>query len=77
METATINTTAIRTKISQYMEVGFTMKEAFDNMRWDRKTSGRKYSIVAEARAKAEEATGTYQYGWDGKSYGNNKWGNQ
>lgn len=55
------------------MEVGFTMSEAFQNIRDSRRDVGRKTSKVAEAQARAAHANGTYEYGSFGKEYGNRK----
>ena len=70
-----MNTTEIRNKVKSQMEVGFTMSEAFENLKEAKRTSGRKVNKVAEARARAEEANGTTQYGAFGKEYGNRKFG--
>ena len=67
----------IRNRVADYMKAGFTMKEAFQNMKNEAKTSNRKTNKVAEAKAASEERNGTTKYGWDGKSYGFNKWGKQ
>lgn len=72
-----MNTTEIRKKVADYMEVGFTMSEAFANIKDAARTRSRKTNKVAEARARAEEKTGTMNYGWSGKEYGNRKWGKQ
>ena len=68
-----MNTTAIRNKVKSQMEVGFTMQEAFQNVRENMRTAGTKTNKVAEARAKAQEANGTYEYGNFGKEYANRK----
>lgn len=72
-----MNTTEIRKKVSDYMEVGFTMAEAFEAIKDAARTRSRKTNQVAEAKAASEERNGTAKYGWDGKSYGYNKWGKQ
>lgn len=72
-----MNTTEIRKKVNGYMEVGFTMSEAFKYIKESARGTSRKTNKVAEARAAAEERNGTTRYGWDGKSYGYGKWGKQ
>jgi hypothetical protein len=72
-----MSTTTIRNKVQAYMEVGFTMTEAFRNIKDAQREVGRKTNKVAEARAKAEEKNGTTQYGNFGKEYGNRKLGKQ
>lgn len=68
-----MNTSAIRSQVAKYMEVGFTMSEAFKNMKLAKREAGRKSSKLADSRARAEEANGTTQYGNFGKEYGNRK----
>lgn len=72
-----MNTSEIRKRVANQMAVGFTMAEAFANIKQANRSLGRKVSVVAESRAKAEEANGTTQYGNFGKQYGTQKWGNQ
>lgn len=71
-----MNTTEIRKKVADYMEVGFTMNEAFANMK-DAARKSRKTSKVADAIAASQERAGTLEYGFSGKEYGNRKWGKQ
>ena len=71
-----MNTQEIRNRIAKYMEVGFTMSEAFDCIRREKQSSNKKESMVDKIAAMQERA-GTYQYGFTGKEYGNRKWGNQ
>lgn len=53
-----MNTTEIRKKVSDYMEVGFTMSEAFanikDSLRERRKKSGHKLAEVVGTKASRE-----------------------
>lgn len=72
-----MNTLEIRKKVAEYMRVGFTMKEAFANIKDAARTRSRKTNKVAEAKAASEERNGTANYGWSGKEYGNRKWGKQ
>lgn len=65
-----MTTTEIRTKVAAYMEVGFTMKEAFACIKDAARVRSRKTSKVAEAMARAEERTGIERL-----SYGDMKWG--
>lgn len=67
----------IRKKVAEYMEVGFTMSEAFADIKDAERTRSRKTNKAAEAKASSEERRGTTSYGWDGKNYGNRKWGKQ
>ncbi len=71
-----MNTTEIRKKVAGYMEVGFTMKEAFSFIK-DSARKSRKTSKVADAIAASQQRAGTYEYGFSGKEYGNRKWGKQ
>ena len=71
-----MNTQEIRNRIAKYMEVGFTMSESFDCIRREKKSSNKKESMVDKIAAM-QERSGTYQYGFTGKEYGNRKWGNQ
>lgn len=68
--------TEIRKKVADYMEVGFTMKEAFVNMK-DAARKSRKTTKTADAIAASQERAGTLEYGYSGKEYGNRKWGKQ
>lgn len=71
----TMTITEIRSKVAEYMRVGFTMEEAFSNIRDAARERSRKTNKVAEARAAASEKNGTTEYGSFGKSWANNKWG--
>jgi len=71
-----MNTTEIRKKVAAYIEVGFTMKEAFEGIRDAKRNEGKKQTI-ADKIAASQERSGTYEYGFTGKEYGNRKWGNQ
>lgn len=71
-----MNTTEIRKKVAAYMEVGFTMKEAFTGIRNAKRNEGKKESI-ADKIAASQQRAGTYEYGFSGKEYGNRKWGKQ
>lgn len=55
------------------MEVGFTMSEAFANIKDSLRERSRKTNKVAEAKAANEESNGTAIYGQFGKEYGNRK----
>ena len=73
-----MNTLEIRKKVAAYMEVGFTMKEAFKMMKeaaFAEKFAPRKTNKVAEAMGRVAEKNG--EYGWSGKEYGNRKLGKQ
>lgn len=72
-----MNTLEIRTKVAEYMRVGFTMKEAFFNIKDSARVSSRKVNKVAQAKSDLQEKNGTTEYGWSGKEYGNRKWGKQ
>jgi hypothetical protein len=50
-----MTTIEIRKRVNECLELGFTMKEAFECMRDALRTPRRKTSKVAEARAKAVE----------------------
>ena len=65
--------TEIKNKIAAYVEVGFTQKEAFANLRDSLRERSRKSSKIADAQARAAEANGTYQYGNFGKEYATRK----
>ena len=72
------NTTAIRTKVANYIGFGFTMKEAFKMIKeaaFEAKFAPRKTNRVAEAMGRVNEKNG--DYGFSGKEYGNRKWGQQ
>lgn len=73
-----MNTLEIRTKVAAYMEVGFTMSEAFKMLKesaFQAKFAPKKVNKVAEAMGRVAEKRG--EYGWSGKEYGNRKWGKQ
>jgi len=59
------------------MEVGFTMSEAFANIKDAARKVSRKTSKVVDAIAASQERAGTLNYGFSGKEYGNRKWGKQ
>jgi len=65
-----MNTLEIRTKVANYIQAGFTMSEAFKNMKEAKRGSSRKPNMVAEARGRAAERTGV-----EILSYGDMKWG--
>jgi hypothetical protein len=69
-----MNTTEIRIKVANYMEVGFTMKEAFEGIRNARKKEGRKQTTTDKI-AESKQAQGAYEYGNFGKEYAKTKWG--
>ena len=69
-----MNTLKIREKVAGYMEVGFTMSEAFANIKDAAKKSS-KLTSTADAIANIQERSGNAKYGWNGKEYGNRKWG--
>lgn len=71
-----MNTKEIRKKVQAYMEVGFTMKEAFEGMRDAKRNEGKK-ETTADRIAASQQRAGTYEYGFTGKEYGNRKWGKQ
>lgn len=70
-----MKTLEIRKKVAAYMDCGFTMSEAFVNIK-DAARKSRKTSKVADAIAASQQRAGTYEYGNFGKEYGNRKFGN-
>ena len=56
-----MNTTEIRKKIADYIEIGFTMTEAFACIKDASRVRSRKTSKVAESFAEAAERTGVEQ----------------
>lgn len=68
--------TEIRKKVSDYMDLGFTMKEAFEGIRNAKKNEGKKQT-TADKISYSQQRAGTYEYGFTGKEYGNRKWGKQ
>ena len=71
-----MNTTEIRTKVASYMEVGFTISEAFEGIRNAKRNEGKKETITDKIAA-SQQRTATYEYGFTGKEYGTRKWGKQ
>jgi hypothetical protein len=65
-----MNTTAIRTKVAEYISFGFTMSEAFENIKDAARVRSRKTNVVAEARAAAAERTGVEQLSWADVKFG-------
>lgn len=65
-------TTEIRKKVAAYMELGFTMKEAFEGIRNAKKNEGKKEKLVDKIAA-IQQKLGTYEYGNFGREYGNRK----
>jgi|688.fasta_scaffold542641_2 hypothetical protein len=65
--------TEIRKKVSDYMEIGFTMKEAFACIRDAKRMAGKKETL-ADKIAASQHKAGTYEYGNFGREYGNRKW---
>jgi hypothetical protein len=67
----------LKNKINHYLEVGFTMQETKACIKDELRGPSRKTSKTADAIAAIKEKHGTAEYGWDGKEYGNRKWGKQ
>lgn len=68
--------TKIRKRVAEYMEVGFTAKEAFKAIRDSKRNEGKK-ETTSDKIAASQQRSGTYEYGLFGKEYGNRKWGKQ
>jgi hypothetical protein len=65
-----MNTTEIRTKVAEYLAIGFTTKEAFCHIKDAARVRSRKTNMVAEARAAAAERTGVEQLSWAEVKFG-------
>lgn len=65
-------TTEIRKKVAAYMDLGFTMKEAFEGIRNAKRNEGKKEKLVDKIAA-TQQKLGTYEYGNFGREYGNRK----
>jgi hypothetical protein len=66
--------TEIRMEIKKRTDVGFTTKEAFRALRDSISMRGKKEKL-ADKIADMKEKSGSLEYGFSGKEYGNRKWG--